>query len=179
MRKLTLIFTALLLMTAACEKSESTHRLSDLSIPECTGFHFRDHQGAIVATLGKPNVKLTAERESFENPYRIESYPNPAYSVLAVYSTSKISNQPRKMWLVEATTKEDVHYQGYTFSGSQNLIAGGAPIMEWETTKDGSTHIIIDNLPNGVYRLYVQFDDVLLWDNIIIDKGYDPNYGKK
>jgi hypothetical protein len=162
-------FLALLIL-AGCNKEEIT-RGSELDAPIITGFNFIDPLGNPLATIGSPNSLNSVKKNGEE--FTLLLYPNPTnpYNGVNVhFQRTGGSRGPKKVWLVAGRTESNDPQ--FNFATSNPLVIGGQPLITIENIGPASStiHLNLSGLPAGAYRVYAQYDDVLLWDNLLLQK---------
>lgn len=156
----TLAAAAILLLLLSCSKEDSDEMEGGLfRQPVITGYQLRSTDGSPVGEVGRPNVQLE------KNGIFLVTFPNPAVHGLALRLMKRSSNQRVKIFLLPAVT-DIADSPHYTFSNS-TFVQTASPLVEIETTKD-YIHLDVRNLANGFYRLYINIDGTLLWDNILL-----------
>ena len=53
--------------------------------------------------------------------------------------------------------------------GSNTIIIGGSPVIEIDNVNTKELELNLQNVPIGYYRLYVNNNNNLYWENLIID----------
>lgn len=158
----TLVAAAILVLLLSCSKKDSNDIQGGLFRQAIIkGYHLRSSEGDPVGKVGRPNVQLE------KNEFILVTYPNPTVHGLGIHLMRKRTpNQPAKIFLLPAVTDlTDSPY--YTFSNS-TYVQTASPLVEIETTRE-YIHLDVRNLPKGFYRLYINIDGTLLWDNILIN----------
>lgn len=163
------ILLILLIFTSGCTKEKADYRLSEFDIPVVTGYYLRDDIGFPMGKIGTPNVRLSNESDDFTSDYYLMLYPNPCDKSCVLYIKSPSDQSIKKVWVVQASYFDQM-------PGSENelnmisLIAGGAPLLQAETT---SRNLWLDltSFKTGYYRVYVKIDDQILYDNLVINKS--------
>lgn len=152
---------AALLLCISCSKEESTLEGGFFEKPLVKGYFERSTEGYPVGQVGLPNVQLE------KNGYQLLMYPNPAVHIVAIQIDKQSKKQLAKAFIVPAATKlTDLPY--YTFSNS-TYIQTSRPVAEVES-RGGTLHLDVQHLEKGFYRLYVNIDGTLLWDNLLISE---------
>ena len=154
------------LFFSACTREDSVVRAPGLEIPEITGYFLRDHNGVDMGTIGTPNVKLGSGPNLVESDYFFMVYPNPAYHQVALYSKSPSGNSVRRIWIVEAVADHSAAELTESFN-SINLVVGGTPLAQTVTTTENAS-LNIESLEPGYYRIYLEIDDLQLFDNLVV-----------
>jgi hypothetical protein len=163
MRKLIPFFALLLL--SACNQSEDALPVEP-DAPVVTGFRFRDNLGNSLANVGNPNIKTDETKNN--QRFGLNCFPNPARYQQTIYYNKPFSYSGR-IWITAART--DQTQMQYTFAGSASAIATGQPLRSIPISSgDGAILLDLSDFPPGAYRVYAQFGDVLLWDNILLQK---------
>jgi hypothetical protein len=172
----TLLFIAILFVFNACSKqsAESDYVTTGLHTPLITGFEVRDEQGFLVRYVGNPNIKNRIMNESGnEIVVGLFAYPNPAAYEMGFHFTNQLSGS-LKFYLVRATVEGGLETAG-NFLGSSNMVSGSYHLIEIDSiTDDKNIHIDVGIIPDGYYRAYLEGDNILLWDNIVVSHDYNP-----
>lgn len=132
-------------------------------LPVIKGIQKKDINGQPIGVDGEPNVKLS-ENGSVMNTSVIFAYPNPAGSQLNLSIGSPKGKA--RIWMVRG------RYKGGKFGPNHILGIGmNIPIdMTVDLQNNAQFSFDLADVPNGYYRLYVEFDSYTLWDNIKVDK---------
>jgi hypothetical protein len=178
-KKLTLIFFTIALL--GCSKKEPTYRLPSFEKPIITGYTALDEVGNYLYTVGKPNIKTTyGEQEStisnngtdisvdYSSAYEFIVFPKPCINHLNIIAFSPQKSSTKKVWIVNAH-----YYTEETISnnlGFQSFNSGGTPLIQIEFTGNDE-YLDVSSLPNGYYRIYLSVDDIILYDNLVVDKN--------
>jgi len=163
MRK-TIILISISLIVFACSKKDEIIRTSDMSVPQITGFEFKNEVGVITKIIGLPNNKLSDKQSN----YHFTFYPNPAKDFGNIFIKTPNNNEIKQIWIVQAQYSKII--PNYSINNGMIIhTIGGTPLINLETSNNNFT-INLNNLSNDYYRIYVQIGDVLLYDNIIIYK---------
>jgi len=175
-RVIPLLFFAILFLLFGCSKqsTESVNVTKGLSAPIITGYEERDDQGFIVRHVGEPNINNQIFNDvGNEVIAGIYAYPNPASYEMAFYLINHLSGS-FKFYLVRGTVEGGFEPAG-NFLGSTNMVAGSYHIIEIDSiTADKHIHIDVGIIPDGYYRAYLEGDNLLLWDNIVVSHDYYP-----
>jgi hypothetical protein len=170
------LFFAILLLLFGCSKqsAESDYVTTGLRSPVITGYEVRDDQGFVVKHVGNPNIKNQIFNEiGNEIIAGIFAYPNPAAYVMGFHFTNKLSGS-LKFYLVRATVEDGIETAG-NFLGSTNMVSGSYHLIEIDSiAADKNIHIDVGIIPDGYYRAYLEGDNLLLWDNIVVSHDYNP-----
>jgi len=165
-----------LIILNACSKqtADPDYITTGLQAPVITGYVVRDEQGFIVRYVGEPNIENQILNESSNGIIAgIVAYPNPAAYVMAFHITNYLPAS-FKFYLVRGTVEGGFETAG-NFLGSASIVAGVRHLVEIDSiTADNNIQIDVGKLPDGYYRAYLEGDNVLLWDNIVIQHDYNP-----
>lgn len=160
-------YLLIILILLGCQKGED-NTPSGLSVPEIAGINYRDNFGAYLGTIGTPNVRLSSKSNS-----QIVTYPIPCSNSFSL--NINLLGQPdgsEKIWLVKAKWAGGVN----SFSPQNKTFfeAGNIPvfIIDDLNLKLGTNEIQINtaNLEAGFYKIYIQIENELLFDNLLIEK---------
>jgi hypothetical protein len=170
------LLIAILLVLNGCSKhsDESDYVTTGLRTPLITGFEVRDDQGFLVNCVGNPNINNKLFNASGSGIIAgIFAYPNPASYEMGFQLINQLSGS-FKFYLVRATVEGGLETTG-NFLGSTNLVAGSYHLIEIDSiTADKNIHIDVGIIPDGYYRAYLEGNDILLWDNIVVSHDYNP-----
>jgi hypothetical protein len=161
-------FLGLLFLTACNKKEDVSVRTGDLDVPLVTGFEYRDDLGNTLMHVGVPNIK---NREAGISLY---TYPNPSRNKFAVdlstYFWPTVPEVETHIWVTAA--RIDGMQPQLNFAGSYTPVIGGQPLIEFKNLPYQSNQIMLDlsAFPAGAYRVYARVGEVLLWDNILLQK---------
>lgn len=159
-----------------CDK-EPVPRLSNLEVPVVTGFEFKDDNNYLIGSVGIPNNNIygdICDEESntlkgiIDGYYfvKLNVYPNPCSDYLRI---ELYYGGPYNIWIVKANYSESIPTQYWI--GSNNFYAGGAPIISIKGNTSSNIVIGTGNLEPGYYRLYVEYCNTLLWENVLVSNG--------
>lgn len=168
-----LILLVILVLSSGCSKEEAELRMPEFEVPVVTGFRMRDEAGIFMGSIGIPNVKLGHPTGDWNSEYFITFFPNPAMNQGTVYMKSPGEYDVKKVWLTRAVFRPPFDTPGIATDGMNNFIAGGAPLLQGETTNQNLL-LNLTHLPSGYYRLYISVNGHLFYDNIVIDKNFIP-----
>ena len=173
-KKITVI-VILFLALVSCTKEGTEYRLSSIDIPEISGFAFRNEFGDYSGSVGQPNAR-TKYTDKSGNEYNFLLFPNPCISYFSCYFHGTIPFDSAKIWVVEGVYSGDADYLSGLgiIMNSNNLVAGGAPVFQTETDQE-RVSIDVSTLEDGYYRVYTKINDIVLWNDIIIDKEFTIN----
>ncbi len=144
---------------------EEAFRTPNLGGEVITGFQYRDRVGNLVQKVGQPNTKTSSE----DGAYNFFAFPIPSRDVIFLSVFNNESRQIERVWITAAII-DNALYQSIVINSALLVVAQGTPLIEIEPSDNQSISINVSSLPPGGYRLYVQIDDVLLWDNILIQR---------
>ena len=158
------------LLFAGC-KEFSPFETTGLGEAEITGYQARDQVGNQIFTVGIPNNRNCLPYGNEFCRQVINAFPNPSQEQVSVFIGSMGSSKtPARLSLVRAQpspallTSEfrpglTIHQDGPAFYSPQDIILeAGANTIGLD----------ISDIPPGFYRLYLQMEDAVLWDNILI-----------
>ena len=184
---LSLLSLSAFFLLNACTKEEAEKRRAANFVPVISGLEVRDELGNSLWRIGQPNAKLSVNTDGEE--YRIACLGNtlpPSSSFFGVYISSSVPDIIASIWVVKA--RFDPHCLGNYISletinnfNSTAMIAGGAPLMSTEKELPGSGAAIAmetKGLEEGFYRVYLQINDQLLWDDLVISHEFEFPYYK-
>lgn len=163
-----------LIMFSGCTKEDAEIRFPQFEVPQFKGYYAHNEAGNYMGRYGMPNVNL-GDQDTWENSrYHILMFPNPAHNRSTVFIKSPVQNQEKKLWLTRAIPTlpfEPTIVESDTWN---NFVAGGAPLLQGEFTQR-EAYLDISALPDGYYRLYVEMDGLIFYDNLLIDRSFRPN----
>lgn len=150
----------------SCDK-EYVPRAPGLKTPVCTGFNFNmgPNPSDYLGSIGNPNVKTS------HGSYRMTAYPNPANSILLIKADqlSGFGTAKKSIWITHAVMDNNLD-QSLNISNANAFVAGGTPIMQINSVTNGTIQFDLTEFSQGAYRVYVQFNDAILWDNILVTR---------
>lgn len=164
------MFIGIVLILFSCTKKDDGIELSQVNIPEITGFHLRSDDGQSMGTIGVVNNKIQASGKSDGMDCEILLYPNPVLFYGGVRIEKPAIRQRIVVWVVVGRYNENIPYY-YFDSNMMNMVAGGKAIFQREFYSDQAEVNVKFNddlLHPGYYRVFVKIDDVLLYDNLIV-----------
>lgn len=170
MKLFPIFLISLAVLVSSCSDEEVDMRLSSLETPVITGYEWRDVYAQLVKSIGTPNIKLGNESNHYSSAYYFKSYPNPCSDKLAIFVKIPNSDKTIKTWIVQAQYVNQVTSSPNQVGNSVIMHAGGAPILQQEFLGN-VTSFDVSELKNGYYRLYVQVDSILLYDNIYVNRN--------
>ncbi|PKR81869.1 hypothetical protein CW751_00595 [Brumimicrobium salinarum] len=170
--KATLLLT-LLLIFLSCKKDEPIK--SYLSEPPVLkGFNIRDGNGVLMQKIGVPNVKYSENPESGKQTFVLNSYLNSPTNFLSIFFGNKSSNKV-KITVVRGVVDGsigNISSLPNTIVPDQNLVVFEAELIpEFSDLPTNVGGVAAFNLPQnidpGVFRVYIDYGDYILYDNII------------
>lgn len=173
------LFLTLLLIFLSCKKDEPIK--SYLSEPPVLkGFNIRDDNGVLVQKLGIPNVKYSedpeSEKKTFVYKTTINATLNATYNAFYIFFGDKSSDK-YKVTVVRGIVDANIANISSipnTVISNQNLVVFELEFMPYFNTSLPNTDEIIgfllpQNISPGVFRVYIDYGDYILYDNIIIE----------
>jgi hypothetical protein len=172
--KLLFLFSALIFITG-CTKEEADFRDGGFEIPVIHGYHARDETGNSQGRYGYgiPNVKLGDDANFWDSRFFLTIFPNPIHNFLTVMMKTPDVNDVKKLWISRAIMRPPFEYGTILTDDKNNFIAGGSPLLQVEFTGD-SAFLDLTALPNGYYRVYVEVNGEVFYDNLVVDRDYIP-----
>lgn len=164
MKALKLALIVVISFLSACDKKGpevTTPQLKE--VPVITGILQRDINAQPIGVIGIPN---TNTGQSTDNN-RITAYPNACTSELRVVINT-VDTATAHIWLLKGEYQEgNTNAEEYIWA-EENFI----PIDIWQPLSIGGNSIDLDvsTVPNGYYRLYVEYNTIKLWDNIRVNR---------
>lgn len=145
----------------SCGNEDTQLRTGELVIPVCTGFEYKDVNNVSLGRVGIPNNNLVSSDKQFV----LAVFPIPAVNDFTVEINYPGSKQ---IWLVRAQGGTELN-QSLNFLNALVIAAGGAPVdSRANITNQQIQFYNLAYLPRGYYRLYVKFENELLWENLIL-----------
>lgn len=171
MNKIKLLFMVTTLLTWSCSKEEPEIRLSQFETPVVTGFELRDEFGNLNKVIGNPNIKLGNESNDHTSEYYFITFPNPSINSCRVNIKTPNPHSIKRVWIVEAKYFGNSS-SSTTHLGASSLIdVGGSPLIQSEGPYNGLISIDLSSLKEGYYRIYLEVDHLILYDNLIIENN--------
>ena len=181
MNRLFKILTLLFVIFCGCDKEDVEPKAS-MTVPILTGFEFRDELGDRYTIVGAPNIKLNDSQEnSGLVNYSLISYPNPniSMSYYGVYFNNRISfsyysSKPVTyfhFWIERGNYSDDLKNLS-TYLGASYFTPNERLVDLYQyNLNSGNARIVVDpaKIPPGYYRAFLEINDVLLWDNLMIN----------
>jgi hypothetical protein len=179
MKKILLIVTAFLaaISTISCSDDDDNNR-PEYQFPVINGYEARDVIGQKIGdTSPSPNNRNgTVNNDRDSSDFYFVMYPNPVNEVGMVHIKAPGDREVSyRFALVPARNKlefnpyEAPHHDFSVFSDSvvfEHTFAGNDSIINMElqfTEQSGNSDEL---LPEGLYRLYLRADNLLLWYNV-------------
>lgn len=144
----------------SCSQTDEL-RSGELVAPICTGFDLRDTNNVPRGRIGIPNNKLI----SSNGFVTMNAYPIPATHRIDI-TTNGAGN--KRIWIVQANVTTDV-ISHLNYLNAPFQVVGGAPLISWNNLLDVNASLMVNSLPKGYYRLYMQVGEEVLWENVIIE----------
>ena len=164
----------LLMSIASCEK-EATVKKHLSEPPVLKGFILRDHVGALIKQVGTPNVKYAKDKKSLEDnkSYVINSLiVHNNFQTLRVFF-EKIPAKKVTITIVEGVLSKAIENElniSNTVLQNRNHILFQHDYTVFPAVGGGG-QVAIDLsfiTKKGVFRVYTDFGEYVLYDNIII-----------
>jgi hypothetical protein len=160
MRKTIFIFIFLAILSASCEKEETSMPVN-LYAPVIHGYFQTNGYGDKIRMVGSYDMKISVPSlNSSPKSICINSFPNPCNKFIIVYIGG--AGILKKIWIVPANYSNG----SASLLNANFLSVQGQPVFSYETTEDG-LEIDMSRYKYKYYRVYVKIDDILLWDNIV------------
>lgn len=165
-------------LSFSCTKDEADLRLPNHETPKINGYYVRNRFSEFVRTIGDPIIKngidsnnniieyITANYNKSIRYFMI--YPNPCRFYLNLYTRNFDSNSVKKVWITRAQYGVEIP-NSYISIGMINKKIGGAPIYQKKFYSDDMT-IETKSFSNEYYRIYLEIDSIILYDNLVIYK---------
>jgi hypothetical protein len=169
------IVILVLLIFLSCKKDEPIK--SYLSVPPVLkGFNIRDGNGILMQKIGIPNVKYSENPESGKQTLVLNSYLNSPTNFLSIFFGNKSSNKV-KITVVRGVVDgsiANVSSLPNTIVANQNRVVFEAELIpEFSNLPPNAGGVVAFNLPQninpGVFRVYIDYGNYILYDNIIIE----------
>ena len=151
-------------MIIGCTKEDSELRLSDFGVPTIRGYNMRDLFGDYAGTVGTPNIKPGDGAD-----YYFVFYPNPVEDFCSIYIKTPASNELKKLWITPANFDNNITNSSINLNNANNIVIGGSPVFQTEFTNNKLT-LNLSQVSDGYYRIYLEVDNYLLYDNLVIYK---------
>ena len=165
-------FLFLLLLFYNCNKIGSTvdERLNNFDHPIITGFEFKNEEGMSIGSYGEPvNNKLEDKETINESEYYLNAFPNPAADFYMVYTKTPDARIFKKIWIVKASYNGELP-NIEIYNNAIYLVAGQYHLIE-VSSQGNLINIDLSSLDDGFYRIYVEMDGNVLYDNFIVYKN--------
>jgi len=161
-----LLLLLITILLPGCTK-EADIRLSEFTTPVITGYYVRNDIGMDLKTIGIPNVRLGDNSNDYHtSTYFFTFFPNPCTDSCLTFVKAPQDNSTRKVWITQANWLEEKNEPVTDPVGMDNMTVGGYPLIQKEFTSD-RTMIDLSSLGEGYYRIYLEVDGNLLYDNLI------------
>ncbi|MBW6478133.1 MAG: hypothetical protein K0B37_01815 [Bacteroidales bacterium] len=176
MRRLAVLILVIISgLFTACSEKESKMEEPDELLPVINGYFARNEAGESMGIIGNmnPNVNLGTNTNLVDSDYFITFFPNPAINFASVYMKSPGQDEIKKIWIVPAVF--DPEYEpsdDETYEPEINILNEIA-VLQTETTMH-TVFFDLTELQSGYYRIYVEVAEYILYDNIVIDKDFNP-----
>jgi hypothetical protein len=162
-----IVYLLIIITLWGCKKSND-NASPGLSVPEITGINYRDNYGSYLGSIGIPNVRLFSSSKS-----QIITFPIPCENSFKIGLFLNIEpNGSERIWLVKAK-----------WAGGENNISmqnktlfevGNIPVFLDSNLKlkKGTNEIEIntERFEDGLYKVYIQIENELLFDNLLIKR---------
>ena len=162
-----IVYLLIIITLLGCEKSNDNDH-PGLSVPEITGINYRDNYGSYLGSIGLPNVRLFSSSHS-----QIITFPIPCENSFRIGLFLNIEpNGSERIWLVKAKWaggENNISMQNKTLFEVGNIPVFIASELK---LKKGSNEIAINtsNFEDGLYKIYIQIENELLFENLIIKR---------
>ena len=171
--KIKIFILVLLMSIASCEKEAIVKKhLSEP--PVLKGFILRDHVGALIKQVGTPNVKYSDDSNSSLSQ-RILVYPTFFNTGIPVHSTSILFSsevsQDITITIVEGTVNMNLSAE---LNMANQVLKNDDIFMEIKRISINQINnnyfsVSLSSIKKpGTYRIYIDFGDYVLYDNILI-----------
>jgi len=165
-----LLFIIGTLFIGSCTKKDTQIRLSEFKPPTITGFNWKDVSGSNHGPIGIPNIKLGNESNELSSPYYFSFYPNPGFSRINVYVRTPRNAEIKKIWITQAIWANEAPQELIGLNNAYNMTVGGSPLFHAEFIEN-AVSIDLSRFADGYYRIYLQVNGHLLYDNLVIYKS--------
>jgi hypothetical protein len=182
-RKLLVIFF-LSLIFVSCSKENDIQKGS-VGLPVIRGFQLRNELGDIYGEIGEPDNNIYYPQYSghFTTGFSILCFPIPNRNYyynfyteynsninIAIFSSKPVNHA--ELWIERALYNQTEDNNYYTAGG---VYASGNPHIVHIDNIDltagyNYTQVGTANIKAGYYRVFVKINNVLLWDNLIINQ---------
>jgi hypothetical protein len=166
-----------------CKKDNVSDVHPSFNIPILKGFECRNEAADKYSIIGIPDIKLDDAKPGDPSGYTYSfiSYPNPnlnSYNPVQVFHSmiffsvfSKVRVNSFRFWMEKGSYGE-MPDQSLQLVGAESFV-GSPHIAEFTSSNlvEGYSQFATDisKLEPGYYRVFVKINDVLLWDNLIIN----------
>lgn len=162
---------AVVLIVSGCNKEKEKVAYYSFNVQYISGIYYLDMSGYNHGVIGvSPVVRQGVNDETGQMKYRFITYPTIGRSFNIMIANNP-KNLLKRLWVVPAIL--EVPIPGYSFQTDwmNNLIPGSAALMEVEFFED-IVNLNLWGLPEGFYRIFIELDGNLLFDNILVGNIY-------
>jgi len=186
MKQPIVFITFLILFISSCKKEETVPGVS-LQKDILQGFECRNDMADKYYIIGNPDIKLcdVGSLASQNYNFSILSFPTPNISYNNYYYSNQINYSSAVNFFINAYkpmqhARLRIEKAYYNSAPSSTEIALGAVtyvsnpyILDMDSLNlhlgENLLAFNVSSVEPGYYRVYLQIDDVLLWDNLIIN----------
>ena len=170
-----LILVALSGLLKTCTEKEPNAEEPDELLPVINGYYARNEAGESMGIMGNmnPNVNLGTNTDHVNSDYFITFFPNPAINFASVYIKSQYTDETKKIWIVPAVFDPDFEPTDDTNEPDIQII-NEISVFQTETTMN-TLFLDLTELQSDYYRIYIEVGEYIFFDNIVIDKDFNPN----
>ena len=173
MKKLSYLCLLILIITSnSCTKEVADTRLSDFTEPVITGYYQTNENGEEMGAVGIPNVKRFNGADRNHSTHLMVIFPNPAYYSFNIRMETPVPSTTKKIWITRANIVDMPDNSGIDLAMT-TMVVGGSPVFQTETNSDHIT-INVEDVEDGYYRVYVEADDIILYENLVINHAASP-----
>jgi len=156
-----LLLTSVMFLST-CKKDDSDISNYCFDVPEIGGYIQRDANGSTIGIVGKP-IHYPGE---YPGAWMMVC-PNPLFSYMnsfVVYCSDNTNE--KKLWITRAKFKNQLSPTGVTLGMNTAWLSGGKIFEKKFVERD--IHIDKSLFTEGYYRVYLEIDGQVYYDNLVI-----------
>jgi len=167
----TLYFVIMLFVMISCNKdNDKEEELS--SMEQISGFECRNYEGSSIGSYGGKVNHYIGNKDILEGEIKyFVVFPIPAENRLNVFGTGFDTTQLLKVWLKQARF-EGVLPDNFNQSTLESQpYTGDRRLLQLELMAN-DFQLDFEEIPNGYYRLYIEIEEDLYYENIIVNHHF-------
>lgn len=162
MKVVIISFVIATLLCISCNKEEEGISIYCFDVPEMGGYIARDYNGSTIGIYGNPIIKTgnSSGNQLFLYPIPVGGFHN-SFSIM-----TQSENSEKRLWITRAKLNNRISPSSVN-GGMININVTGNYLYDTVFTSR-YLHLNKNILPEGYYRVYLEINNEVFYDNLVI-----------